>query len=545
MDPSLNQQAITQGKTRITALDAIAADTSSSPAAKADAAAAKGQLQKEVALRERVAAAKTPAEQKKAEADLAAYRAKTCPGAEDGSTVAKCRPTVVFVHIHMRFLLPPKLLKDMRDAGKYPRRAANVPADTFKSRFSFEGLAIPTKKRWSGDHPVVGATVTLAGIKGVTDKTGTARFENVVGGSYTLEIEPPPKQSTTLPAGPDLPVRTGYSFDAAPPFMYRPFQVKATIDGEGRWQQKPDATVVLPHLGTSAAYAGVVGATAMDLYLDWKPDWLKIPNRHVVGGRTNKAVVMHQTATTLHEQIGSPIDTFHGGEGTAAHYLADLDGHVVKLVHETEVTYHAANSHWHELVGLNSSGIGIETVHTDSNSTANGAPMLYREFPDEQYAGINRLVTLLRSTFAIKKLYVCGHNDCRDGSRDCPGDMFDWKTLEDASNALKVNYGGAFAGDRGVTASAQTAAAAAVPMSQRLHNVGYTGKTVKVAMERFLVRSWSGTRFDARPKTSLEAGAAPDVALKPTKGKPVKPQVVGQQVTQPVADAIDQMFRDI
>lgn len=544
IDPQLNQQVLDQMQTRSASLDRVLADRNSSPQAKAEATAAKNQIAQERALREKVAAAKTPAEQKKAEQDLNAYRQRTCPAAGDGNSVTPCRPTVVYVHIHMRFLLPKPLLTDMRDAGKYPRRAVACPAETFRTRYSFEGMDVPAKKRWSGDHPVVDATVKLAGKTAKTDRTGTAKFENVAGGTYTLEIEPPPQQDTTIPAGPDLPVRTGYSFDAAPAYKYRPFKVSATIDGEACWAASPEPTVTLPHKGADAAYAGVAGVSNMDLYLDWKPDWLKVRNRHTSGSRTNKAVVMHATATTLHEQIGSPIDTFNGGEGTAAHYLVDLDGHVVKLVHESEVTAHAASSHWHELDGLNSSGVGIETVHTDNNSNTDRK---LREFTQEQYGAINRLVSRIRSSFGITKAYVCGHNDCRDGARDCPGDMFDWKSLEDAGNALRTLYGGTFSGIRVVNPTAQTADDPASPMSQELYKIGYTNKTVREALSRFLARAWSGSRYDARPRTSVEAvppPPAPPQAQGQRRRAP-PPAPAGQQVTQPVADAVDQMFRDL
>lgn len=537
VDPALNQQVLTEIQTRTTALDAIIADPSASAVAKADATAAKQQLAQEQALRNRVANARTPAEQQAAERDLNTFRQSTCPDGDEGSSVATCRPTVVFVHLHMRFLLPPQLLTDMRDTTLYPRRAAAVPAETFRTRFSFEGMPIPSKKRWSGDHPIVNATVRLGGQTATTNRSGTARFEGIGAGEYTLEIVPPPNQDTTVPAGPDLPVRTGFNYANAPTYKYRPFTVSATIDGDGRWVADPAATVTLPHQGDYAAYAGVAGVTNMDLYLDWKPDWLKIPNRRT-GTRRNQAVVMHATATTMHEQIGSPIDTFHGGAGTAAHYLVDLDGHIVKLVHEEEVCAHAAASHWHELNGLNTSGIGIETVHTDNNSNTDRR---LREFTTEQYAAINRLVTNLRTTFGFTKAYVCGHNDCRDGSRDCPGDMFDWRSLEVAGNALRTLYGGEFTGVRAVASQSQTADNAAIPMSQELYRVGYTGKTVETALARFRVRAWSGSRYDQRPEATLERIPAPQ------PGQAPQATVRGgdRLVTQPVADAVDQMFRDL
>lgn len=551
MDPEQNQQAIKAGNTRISELDVIRKDPSASPIARADATRAKEKLQQEVTLRKQVADAKIPAAQKKAESALAGFRAKNCPSADDGSTIAKCQLPAVYVHIHMRFLLPTRLLREMRDASVYPFRAANVPEAVFKAQMSFEGMAISDRNRWNGHHPVVGATVTMAGQTVVTDATGTAKFVNVGGGSYTLGIEPPPNQKTTKPAGPEIPVQTGYDYATAPRYNYRPFQVKASLDGEGRWRQKPEATAVLPYQGDSAAYASVVGTAAMDLYLDWKPDWLKVKNHGAATGRTNQAVVLHQTGTFGHEQIGSPISMFDGAADTSAHYLVDLDGHVVKLVDEANGAGHAAankKSHWHELVDLNYCGIGIEIVHTDQN-VKNG-PTFFREFTREQYDAINQLLVKFKDAFGITKHYVCGHADCRDDDRDCPGDMFDWASLERAGNAMKIG-GAGFADSRVVTPSAQTAPEVSVPLSQRLFDIGYTHKKVQEALTRFIRRAWSGSRLAGRPTATLEAvppAPVPKAAATPAPKapkKPAKPVPALKQVVQPVADAIDQMFKDI
>jgi N-acetyl-anhydromuramyl-L-alanine amidase AmpD len=530
-DLAQNQQVLGQLKARIDSIDAIIKDPSASPSARAAATDARALLTEEQALRETVAFAKTPAEQQKAKADLAAFRRETRPSEGDGSSLATCKSSAVFVHLHMRFLLPKQLLLDLRDRAKYPRRVANCPEATFKKMYSFEGMSVPAQKRWQGDHPVAGATVKLAGKTAVTDRRGAAKFEDICAGTYTIEIEPPPEQRTTTPAGPDLPVRSGYSFASAPPAQYRPFTVTAKIDGDGRWAKASEVTVALPHKGDSADYAGVAGVTSADLYLDWKPDWLKALNRNPAFGRVNKGIVMHQTSTFLHEQIGSPIDWFSNSTGnkyrTSSHYLVDLDGHVLKLVHEEEVANHAGPSSWHG-AGMNTSGIGIETVHTDTNVMKADGKL--REFPAEQYVGINRLLERLRAGFKISRAHVCGHNDCKGEPKPtCPGDMFDWKSLEDAGNALKTLTGGAFAGSRAVSSGSKTADNAAAPLAQALYKIGYTNKTVKDALIRFSSRAWSGSRFEARPKAQLEPAAAR----------------APEQVTQAVADAIDQMLRDL
>lgn len=530
-DLALNQQVLGQLRARLDALDALTRIPSASPGARAEANDARARITEELALREKIAGARTPAEQQKAEDDLAAFRQRTSPGEGDGSSLATCKTCVVFVHLHMRFLLPKQLLLDLRSRAKYPRRVASCPESTFKEKFSFEGMPIPSKKRWQGDHPVVGATVKLAGKTATTNRRGAAKFEDIGPGTYTIEIEPPPDQRTTMPAGPDLPVPSGYSFASAPPAQYRPFTVTATLDGNGRWAASPEATVTLPHKGDSADYAGVAGVTSADLYLDWKPDWLKASNRKPAVGRVNKSIVMHQTSTSKHEQIGSPIDWFNNGTEnkytTAAHYLVDLDGHVVKLVHEAEVANHAGPSSWHG-AGMNTNGVGIETVHTDTNVMEPDGNL--REFPAEQYVGINRLLERLRAGLKIDRAHVCGHNDCKNEAKPtCPGDMFDWKSLEDAGNARKTLTGGAFAESRVVSTAAPTSNnAAAAPLAQALYKIGYTNKSVDAALKRFLSRAWSGSRLEARPKEALEPAAAR----------------APQQVTQAVADAIDQMLRD-
>lgn len=543
MDPAANQAAITQLQSRIARLDAMATDPKAAAATKVDAAATKQTLSKELELRREVQNAQTPEQKAAAEKKLADHRKAATPATRAVEATETCPPRVLRVHLHMRFLLPPPMLTSLQDAGTYPRRNQAVSADTFRRWYSLEGATIGRKTRWAGPRAVVGATVRLAGLSAVTDAQGVALFRDVPAGVHQMEVVPPTNQSTTQAAGPTIPVQNGYAYASAPPFMYRPFTAQVTV-ADSCWTLEQAPTITMPHRGNTPAYAAVVEYTQTDLYLDWKADWIRLPNRRVAPNKNSRAVVLHQTATTNHEQIGSPIDTFSGPPGTAAHYLVDIDGHVVKLVHESERAAHAsAASHWHELADLDNHSIGIETVHTDFN-TPNGA-IQYREFTREQYTAINRLIDLFQGTFQIQKHYVCGHNDCRDGARDCPGDMFDWASIEAPDNALGPADGTAHdAALRVVNPGEQVAATSPNVLVQYLFSIGYTHKTVSDAVSRFLKRAWSGSRFDQRPRgTGIENGAAPP--LPPGTPRPRNPPPLPRVIAQAVADRIGQMFRDL
>ena len=316
---------------------------------------------------------------------MAAWRAS------QGTTVTPCTAPSLRIHLHTRCLLSPSLLSDLRDARKYPNRVANCDEPNFKKNYSFAETPAPRRSRWTGTPPVRGATVTLDDKKSTTNIYGVASFVDLAPGRYIFVVAPSPAQMSWCPAGPELPVTSGYDYTSAPSVMYRYFLLEADVDASG-WVVE-SAKILMPLISDGPAYAGIVGAIGGDLYLDWKPDWFKVVNRERRKQRSNKAIVLHQTCTFFHEQIGSPIACFTTPGKESAHYLVDLDGHVVKLVHEDEASVHAGPSHWRELNSLNAHGIGIETVHTDSNDLVKyKADGKIREFPSEQMIAIARLV---------------------------------------------------------------------------------------------------------------------------------------------------------
>lgn len=542
--PSLNQQAITTLEQRVAGLDAIANDGAASAATRQSARDTRAPVAEELRIRREIEAAQDPAQKAQAERRLAEHRQRNSP-ASDTSARAACPPRVLRVHLHMRFLLPPALLRQMRDASVYPRRAANVPEPLFREWYSLVNQTIGRKVRWGGPHPVPNATVRLAGQTATTNAQGIATFNDVPAGTHRMEIVPPPNQATTEAAGPAIPPGA-YVYASAPPLLFRGFEAQVVVSDQC-WALDSTPTVTLTHQGNTPAYASIVDFTRSDLFLDWKPDWMKLPNREAATGR-KRAIVLHQTATYTHEWIGSVINTFSvpNDEGIliAAHYIVDLDGHVLKIVHESEKTNHAGPSNWHEISALNTQAVGIENVHTDQN-VRNG-PILYREFTREQFVALNRLIGLLRAEFGIDKRYVCGHADCKRVNRDCPGDMFDWPSIEAPDHAPGPADGNASTDVRRVNPIELTSATSTHALSQQLHAIGYTNKRVEVAIERFIKRFWSGSRFPQRPAgTGIEA--APAQPARPAQnGRPAQAAVAaGRQVVQAVADAIGQMFRDL
>ncbi|HTR98269.1 MAG TPA: alkaline phosphatase family protein, partial [Bacteroidota bacterium] len=252
--------------------------------------------------------------------------------------------------------------------------------------FSLQGNPAP---RWTG----AGAHPDLLKDAQVSIDGGTAVKTNAAGravlditalspGKHSLRIEPdagkrsrgpppPPAQPNgppvllNGPAGPEL------SFGATndPDFMFRPIALEIETDASGI------KNVVLPAprfatLGTKrlrlADHFIVLSFKATELAIDWKPDWMKAHSQfHLATRRDPKVLVIHQTAGFIEGDIGALVFG-----GVSAHYLVDVDGHVIKLVHESNVSAHVGGgAKWMGIGGLPMVSIGIEQTHRDMDDT--------------------------------------------------------------------------------------------------------------------------------------------------------------------------------
>ena len=274
----------------------------------------------------------------------------------------------------------------------------------------------PPAQHWgSPTRPVVGAKVSFRGIA-VSTVTNNAGIASIPGpslptGAQVLDVTPHPSQLSPGPAGPAL----GTGGAADPAFMLRPFEVQLTLDANGVVAAPAPVVPFTPTTDVPAAHAAVFGLPKPRLLLlDWKPDWVKTPNQNSLAGRAISALVLHQTAVT--EVVGGHLNWFLNPHSNAsAHYLVAADGHAVKLVHESKVSWHAGASFWAGRLGLNDFSVGIETAHTDRPHET--------PYTDEQYRTLIRLSREIRAAFgAITAERVVGHSDVEVTGRTGPKD---------------------------------------------------------------------------------------------------------------------------
>ena len=164
-------------------------------------------------------------------------------------------------------------------------------------------------------------------------------------------------------------------------------------------------------------------------------DRLQIPVSEATQ-KTPTLILLHRTGGPT---PGSALDEFIP-QIKSSHYLVDVDGHVLKLVHEELVASHAGISWWHGQAGLGPLSVGIEIVNQSG------------PFTQQQYDAVIRIIRDLQSTYpGISRHGVLAHGDVRVKKLTnpptlelavrpgCPGVHFDWKQLEDLGLCSKAD----------------------------------------------------------------------------------------------------------
>ena len=114
----------------------------------------------------------------------------------------------------------------------------------------------------------------------------------------------------------------------------------------------------------------------------------------------------------------------------SCHYLVSEDGKVVRMVDESKRAWHAGQSFWRGISGVNSASVGIEIVNP-------GHEYGYRPFPEEQMAALIPLVADIVKRHNIPRGNVVGHSDVAPARKKDPGELFDWQRLAKLGLALE------------------------------------------------------------------------------------------------------------
>jgi N-acetyl-anhydromuramyl-L-alanine amidase AmpD len=243
-------------------------------------------------------------------------------------------------------------------------------------------------------------------------------------GPHTLWVVP--VASTNAAVGPT----TGTG--GAPNRVYRGLQVQLTIVRENDRSRITNAVV---HPASSADGAVTLNIARQELTVRLRPIWIESPV-HANRGHTLDMIVVHRTGG---EQIGPAINQFLSG-GTSCHYLIDRDGHIVKMVLDSQRGAQAGReTHWGSQNFINDVSVGIENVASTT-----------QELTAVQYTALIRLIQDLMAAHSIPRHRVLGHSDIRTDAAGvlnndriaCPGANFDWAQLEDANPGIGLRRTG-------------------------------------------------------------------------------------------------------
>ncbi len=183
----------------------------------------------------------------------------------------------------------------------------------------------------------------------------------------------------------------------------------------------------------SASNKNSTTISGRSLNIQLRPIGVKSSKKNARTSGTNPTlIVLHQTGG-INEIPPEFIDK--PSIQKSAHYVIPRSGKIIKLVHESDVSYHAGESEWEGQRGVNKFSIGIEIVHKT------GAYM------DEQYESLIKLLKQLVTTYpSIDAHRIIGHGDVAIGLKDGviklgrrendPGLEFNWSLLENEGLGL-------------------------------------------------------------------------------------------------------------
>ena len=130
--------------------------------------------------------------------------------------------------------------------------------------------------------------------------------------------------------------------------------------------------------------------------------------------------VLHYTGM---ENAASAIERLRDPEArVSCHYLVDEDGKVLRMVAEDKRAWHAGQSYWRGMHGVNAASIGIEIVNP-------GHEFGYRPFPRPQMEAVVTLLAGIVERHQIPRANVVGHSDVAPARKQDPGELFDWALL--------------------------------------------------------------------------------------------------------------------
>lgn len=154
--------------------------------------------------------------------------------------------------------------------------------------------------------------------------------------------------------------------------------------------------------------------------VEYKPS----PNTGAIKKTTNVFVV-HFDAASSTQGLNWMLDK---QAKVSAHLWLSREGRVVQLVPFNVTAWHAGESSWRGVKGINSSSIGIELQNTGS-----------QEYTDAQMSKLQEIINALREVYTLE---IVGHEDIAPIRKQDPSgskqNLFDWKRLFDGIGVRSV-----------------------------------------------------------------------------------------------------------
>src|SRR5262249_55477871 len=263
----------------------------------------------------------------------------------------------------------------------------------------------------------------------------TLKLENLADGDYVLRLNPPAGHELrgampgpiTDDATREAQLRSvgpGDNFPNDPPAhtRFRILEIAVTVRNGAL--QAASVVKEMRRPGDVAFHGVVVDAKASALKIDWKPDWVQCrfvervkreqrdprdPTRNL--SRVHFLVLHHSDATTP----GSTINEFtvsneNNKDETGAHYVVDVDGHIIKMADEVLRVRHAGPCFWH---GVDSSTEAAKKADFNWNDFSVGIEHVHKtgDYPDNQVIATKNLVERIRHAHGTSPHNVLGHSE--------------------------------------------------------------------------------------------------------------------------------------
>ena len=304
-------------------------------------------------------------------------------------------------------------------------------------------------------------------------------------GRISIELTPTDKLASPAPAGPHLDSKGG-RFNKFFDILFRPISFEIEVDADGHviapepdhllpiQDPAPDPVDGVPQRPAPGPHAYVFVETTrargairhQRIQIDWKPDWIARHSPHLgplpVDRESNdiREIILHVTGGPLIAGAVSKFLRTSAKKTSGIHYIVDMDGHIIKMLHERDGAFHAGHVSGVHLAGWGEgesaarvarTSIGIEHVATAGN-----------EWPDVQIQASLELVRQLTNHFGLSPRDVIGHNDVivlkstralPKKTKVCPGDALPWERYQEAGLSLTAKsdfnppadiYGGIF-----------------------------------------------------------------------------------------------------